>query len=317
MPFHGGTQNFGYGATLNYAARNALRIFLGDGRFQTRATHAARFRKFVRFAASQGVRDARDVDAALVAAYARALKADVANGRLAMSSAVNLLSTVNVVLSRLRGDRTLVLRPAVAIGRRSSVRLEAPTGIDTGAVAAVAAALVDAGHPRVAMLVRLCRTFGLRFREASLLTIPEALRQADRESRINVVEGTKGGRGRRVDRYVPADADAIAALRESAQLVGSSGRLVPDGTSYIQWYRYCHRVYPRFARAAGLTTRLHELRAAFACATYESLTGQPAPAIAGRRVSERAVDGAARDVISERLGHGRRQVVASYCGSSK
>ena len=44
---------------------------------------------------------------------------------------------------------------------------------------------------------------GLWLREATLLKAREALRQAERQRRINLTEGTKGGRDREVDRWVP------------------------------------------------------------------------------------------------------------------
>ena len=66
-----------------------------------------------------------------------------------------------------------------------------------------AKALRRMGHERIAAVIEISREFGLRPREASMLNGREALEQVETVSEMNVTEGTKGGRGRRVDRSVP------------------------------------------------------------------------------------------------------------------
>jgi len=58
---------------------------------------------------------------------------------------------------------------------------------------------------------------------------------------------------------------------------------------------------------------LHDLRAAYACERYESLTCNPAP-VAGGEIVDRAADREAREQIAAELGHGRIDVVAEYVG---
>ena len=64
----------------------------------------------------------------------------------------------------------------------------------------------------------------------------------------------------------------------------------------------------------------HRLRHAYAQARYEDLTGWPCPAVGGpsrkdmKTERERDQDDRARGVISEEMGHGRRQILAVYCG---
>ncbi len=61
----------------------------------------------------------------------------------------------------------------------------------------------------------------------------------------------------------------------------------------------------------------HDLRVAYACERYEALTGTPAPVVAGERVADRESDRAARVIIARELGHGRVEIVAAYCGTSR
>ncbi len=63
--------------------------------------------------------------------------------------------------------------------------------------------------------------------------------------------------------------------------------------------------------------KFHDLRAAYACARYETLTGHAAPVVAGRRIADRKTDDQARQTIAQELGHGRMEVLDSYIGGTK
>jgi len=69
----GGRRNFGYGKQMAWAGKNALANRYGEGRYATRAAHAERWQRFVAFARETCIRDARQVDRALVTAYGRHL----------------------------------------------------------------------------------------------------------------------------------------------------------------------------------------------------------------------------------------------------
>ncbi|MGB5337959.1 MAG: hypothetical protein WBO06_02565 [Gammaproteobacteria bacterium] len=77
-----------------------------------------------------------------------------------------------------------------------------------------------------------------------------------------------------------------------------------------------HRVWSTARDSYGLE-KIHDLRAAYACERYEQLTGSQAPVIAGDRRVSRVDDHKARDVIALEMGHARRNVVATYVGSSR
>ena len=49
-------------------------------------------------------------------------------------------------------------------------------------------------HERLAAIVLLARTTGMRLREAILADLPRLHREAEHLGRINIQDGTKGGR---------------------------------------------------------------------------------------------------------------------------
>jgi hypothetical protein len=191
----GGRRNFGYGKRLWWAGKNALRDRYGDGCYGTRAAHEARWRQFAEHAKAQGVKDAREVTRELIMEYGETLRAKVGLGELAVRYAQNLLSTVNVVMETMRGDRCVRVTPAALVGNRRNVRSEVPTGLDRAVVDRAILTLSEQGENRAALVAALARDLGLRFREACMLDSRQALRDAKERSAVNVTAGTKGGRG--------------------------------------------------------------------------------------------------------------------------
>ena len=247
---------------------------------------------------------------------AQTLATHVNNDRLSVAYAQNLLSTVNVVLESMRGDRKVRIAPAAAVGERSTVRSTAPAGLDREMVRQCAEHIRSTGHERVASVVELARELGLRLREASMLDARLALHQARTLGAVNITAGTKGARGRHVDRWAPASETAVACLVRATALQGDGRNLIPPELSWRQWNWRVHRVWSVARDSYGLE-KIHDLRAAYACERYEQLTGSQAPVIAGVRRASRDEDHKARDVIAGELGHARRGVVAAYVGSSR
>ncbi len=307
----GGEKNFGYGKQMAWAGKNALADRYGDGHYGTQAAHSERWQQFCEYAHEQGMRDVRQVTEALVTAYGEALQQRVVAEEMAVSYAQNLISSVNVVLEVMRGDSSLRVSPSEMVGDRNSVRQEAPAGLEQERLQQAVSGLRDRGEARVAAVAELARELGLRFREASLLDACSALQQAENKGAVNITEGTKGGRGHVVDRWVPVLPLATAVLQRAAELQGNNRNLVPEGSSYAQWREHAYHAWSKVSRDADLKG-FHDLRAAYACERYEQLTGHPAPVVAGERD-----DLAAREIISAELGHGRVDVVSAYVGSAR
>ena len=312
----GGQRNYGFGKSLAWAGKNALHDRYGDGHFATQASHAARWTKFAAFAKREGVRDARAVTRDLVSEYTASLAEAVEARTLSVRYAQNLLSSVNVVLETMRGDRALHLSPARLLGQRIHVRETVPLGLDRTGLIERLTRLETRGHARVVVIAALARELGLRFREASLLNARTAEREADRSGVIAVQHGTKGGRGRTLARQVPVTPLARAVLARAANLQGTAANLVPRDMTYRAWRDHVYGVWGHTNDGAALKG-FHDLRAAYACDRYEALTGAAAPVVAGCRSADRSADRAARGVLASELGHGRHDVVAAYVGSAR
>jgi len=311
----GGRRNYGYGKTLAWAGKNALRDRYGEGHFGTRAAHAARWAKFAAYAKSQTIKDAREVTEAMLQAYGARLAQQVKAKEMAVRYAQNLLSTVNVVLEALRGDRRLRISPSRIVGQRTNIREQIPQGLNRDRVVKAIERLNQNDERRVAMVAALARDLGLRFREASLLDTRQALSEALRERRVNITQGTKGGRGKVVDRWVPVTPQALGSLLRAAVLQQGARNLIPGDQSYRVWRDHVYGIWNRVARGENLKG-FHDLRAAYACERYQSLTGVPAPVVAGERLADRDTDREARRVIAHELGHSRIEIVAAYVGSA-
>jgi len=312
-----GRRNFGYGKQMDWAGKQALRERYGNGRYGTVAGHTERWRQFVTWCRSErGIRDARRVDRSMVNAYGMGLADKVTKKSMSVSYAQNLLSSVNVVLESLRGDRRIRVAPAAIVGNRTHVRTQPPAGLDRQAVRQCTYQLRQNGHERIASVVELARELGLRLREASMLDARAALRQAMKNRAVNITAGTKGGRGHSVDRWVPVTKITIGCLIRAAKAQGTSRNLIPTDLTWRQWNTRVHHVWAA-VRDDYRLRKLHDLRAAYACERYRALTGSVAPVIAGQRLADRGADRTARNTIAQELGHARSDVVAAYIGGAR
>ncbi len=312
----GSHRNFGYGKQMAWAGKQALRSRYGNGRYGTVNGHAERWRQFVTWCREEfQIRDARSVDRDIIESYGTSLKQSVADG-MSAAYAQNLLSSVNVVLEAMRGDRQIRVAPAALIGQRSRTRTDPPAGLDQKIVRQCANQLRENGHERIAALVEVARALGLRLKEASLLNARIALGQMKEHGAVNITAGTKGGRGHRVDRWVPVSGAAVGCLVRAAEAQGQGRNLIPAELTWRQWNSKVHHVWAAVRNDFGLK-KIHDLRAAYACERYRQLTGSVAPVIAGRRCADRSVDRAARQTIAQELGHARIDVVAAYIGDSR
>lgn len=312
-----GRRNFGYGKQMDWAGKQALRESYGNGRYATVAGHTERWRQFVAWCRRErGIRDARKVNRRTVNAYGTHLADKVTEKSMSVSYAQNLLSSVNVVLESLRGDRLIRIAPAAIVGKRTHVRTQPPAGLDRQAVRQCADQLRQNGHERIASVVELARALGLRLREASMLDARAALRQARKLRAVNITAGTKGGRGHRVDRWAPVSKIGMGCLVRAAKAQGTGRNLIPTDLTWKQWNTRVHHVWAAIRDDFSLK-KLHDLRAAYACERYRTLTGSVAPVIAGRRIVGRDADRAARQTIAQELGHARSDVVAAYIGGAR
>lgn len=211
-------RNFGYGRQLSYAGPQALKDMFGGGHYGTVRAHCDRWQAFVKWCRSEqgpGINDARQIDRTVLADYAAYLSDVVRRGELAVSTAQNRISSVNKTMAALRGDQYVKLpSPSKALGMpRTGVRHLVPQGQDREQVKQIVDALCRDQQQRAAAIVLLARATGMRLREAILADLPRLSREARDVGKINIQDGTKGGRaGATAPRWIPVDDYVRGAL---------------------------------------------------------------------------------------------------------
>lgn len=314
-------RNFGYGRQLSYAGPQALRDLFGGGHYGTVKAHRDRWLAFVRWCQSEdgpGFNDARKIDRQTLLDYAGHLRQQVEQGAICIATAQNRLSSVNRTMAALRSDQYVnVPSPSKALGmRRTSIRRSAPQGQDREQVKRIIDVLCGHQQPRAAAIAQLARATGMRLREAILADLPRLQSEAERFGKINIQDGTKGGRsGASAPRWIRVDDYIGDALRFAEQVApdGSRNLLAPD-ESYLDFQRGIVRPARDILHEHNLKG-FHELRAAYACERYEQITHHPAPISRGNCYQlDRHLDQEARALISYELGHVRIDVVSAYIG---
>lgn len=317
-------RNFGYGRQLSYAGPQALKDMFGGGHYGTVKAHCDRWQAFVKWCRSEqgpGFNDARQVDRRVLADYAVYLRNVVSRGDLAVSTAQNRLSSVNRTMAALRGDQCVKLpSPSKALGmQRTGVRQSAPQGQDREQVKQIVDVLCDHHQLRAAAILLLARATGMRLREAILADLPRLSREANDLGRINIQDGTKGGRaGASAPRWIAVDDNVRGALGFARQVSpAGSPNLIAPHESYLNVLQQIMRPARAILHEHHLRG-FHELRAAYACERYEQITQHCAPINGGQCCQvAKNLDRKARRQISYELGHGRIDVVAAYIGGRK
>ncbi|MGE8047862.1 integrase domain-containing protein [Pseudomonas monteilii] len=314
-------RNFGYGRQLSYAGPQALKDMFGGGHYGTVKAHSDRWLAFVKWCRSEqgpGINDARHIDRKVLADYAAYLRDVIRRGDLAVSTAQNRLSSVNRTMAALRGDQHVTLpSPSKALGmQRTGVRQSVPQGQDREQVKQIVNALSSNHQQQAAAIVLLARATGMRLREAILADLPRLSREAKELGRINIQDGTKGGRaGASAPRWIAVDRHVRDALTFAGQISPPGSRnLIAPHESYLSLLQQIIRPAREILHAHDLKG-FHELRAAYACERYEQITKHRAPINGGECCQvDKTLDREARRQISCELGHSRIDVVAAYIG---
>ena len=250
----GDGRNFGYGRQLSYAGPQALRDLFGGGHYGTVKAHSDRWQAFVRWCRSEdgpGVNDARQIDGQTLLDYAGHLRKQVEQGELAIATAQNRLSSVNRTMAALRGDQYVkVPSPSKALGmQRSHTRTAVSQGQDREQIKRIVDALCEHQLARAAAIALLARATGMRLREAILADLPRLKREAEQYGKINIQDGSKGGRsGASAPRWITVNDHIRDALRfaEKVSPDGSHNLLAPH-ESYLDFLQ-------RFVRPHGTSS---------------------------------------------------------------
>lgn len=317
-------RNFGDGRQLSYAGPQALKDLYGGGHYGTVKANSDRWLAFVRWCRSEdgpGFNDARQIDRQTLLDYAGHLRQQVELGELAIATSQNRLSSVNRTMAALRGDRYVkLLSLSKTLGvQRSTTRTTAPQGQDREQIKRIVDALCEHQLARAAAIAQLACATGMRLREAILAEIPRLKREAVQYGKINIQEGTKGGRsGASAPRWIRANDQICEALRYAEQVSTEGSRnLLSPNERYLDFQRRVIRPARNILHKHNLKS-FHELRAAYACERYQQITQHLAPINGGScYLVDSELDKEARAQISYELGHGRIEIVSAYIGGRR
>ena len=236
--------------------------------------------------------------------------------RLSTRTIDNRLATVRILLDW-QG------RAGVLKGDNAYYRGEAPPRVRTEARRAPA----DYGtmRERILALKNPYARASLRLQIEFHVRREEALKCQPWRSTADVLvlhgSACKGGKPRSLRAETAEQREAI----RMAQEVAGKGSLIPPRLRYDQWRdggyrRACESIGLEGTREDPIGT--HVLRHEGARRDYQQLSGMASPLDGGLHRAdmtrdEKARDQAARDVISGRMGHGRRAIAAAYVGGTR
>jgi len=162
--------------------------------------------------------------------------------------------------------------------QRSGGRHSVPQGQDREQVTQIVDALCRDHQLRAAAIVLLARATGMRLREAILADLPRLCREANDLGRINIQDGTKGGRaGASAPRWIAVDDHICGALGFAWQASPAGSRnLIAPHESYLNVLQRIVRP-ARYILHTHCLKGFHELRAAYACERYEQITQHRSP----------------------------------------
>lgn len=288
----------------------ALSAAVKDGAigFDTESKYNTSFKEFCSFSKENGIKQMEYVSRDLVIKFGEQLADKISNNEIGQGHAQNTISAINTVMRIATAGKweSVSATKDCQIDQRSAIRETPPTGMDRTQLERGMSHLSERGKA----IAELAREFGLRTKESSLLNAHAALRQAAEHGVVSIVDGTKGGRPRDIPLTNPER--QIAVLQRAADAQGSARAVMPGDKNWKQWKENGLRETRETLQQHGIE-RLHDLRSAYACERYETLTGHAAPCLGGDAPKD--ADRAARMQIASELGHGRTDITNSYLGA--
>ena len=307
-------QNYGFAFSLERACQIAIQR--GNKGYGSIRTKQMRIQYFTEFLKTSGIKDLRKVRYADLQSFGEHVAQLVKTQNWSTAYAQNILSDANVLMGFVRHQRSFRIRPCAYVGQRGWTRSNPPTGMSMSDIEQCAHALFKNGDERAGLILLMARFFGMRLQEAVKADLPRLLRQAKREGRINILEGTKGGR--KVARLLSVNDFGIWILQQAHDLAREDHGhcLIPQDQNYICFIRSEIARARQVMKTCGIKG-FHDLRSAYSCDRYTQIAGVPAPVFTGGRTTRGEVDHNARMVISTELGHHRPEVANSYIGARK
>ncbi|CAK1869339.1 integrase domain-containing protein [Vibrio sp. 1CM24A] len=313
---------------INSAAKNALKekFYAGQIGYATMTDQHNRFKQFSEFINEKfSVTDLRGVTREHIERFAESLNEKIDKDGKSASSAQNILSAVNTVMSQAIGSNALqVSARDCCLPSRSGIAIE-NKAISESQHHQIASQLPE----RLAALSEIQRALGLRFEESCKGNSQKMLSDALNRQIVIVELGTKGGQSRTVQ---ITSQKQIDALQQTASIQGSHHSMIPSHMTYSQFQSAAYKEY------AQSNYRPHSERHAYAQNSYSKhleaitkISGLRCPVETGIKhgaqhhqylskkigcsvKQAKEFDHQARIYVAEELGHHRINITNAYLG---
>ncbi|MGR5318927.1 integrase domain-containing protein [Vibrio sp. PNB22_1_1] len=290
-------------------------------------THRARLpaiELFITFVKTDtDIKRLNDIGKSNVMHFGESLKNSVDEELLAPATARDYLSHVNRALAQARGDEACVVNATRELGMKPKSGIAT---VDRSIDAEMHDRVLDQVTPEVGFVMQLQRTFGMRFREASLFDATRALKELKQGQAPNLWRGTKGGQSR----ALPVDTEEkhrLLARVAGYQQAQQRDTLVPSHLSFKAFQSEAWRQTKR----ADRRYLSHGERKHFACEYYAKAMGVRCPVqaqVAHGKAHHQYIanalnltvqeakrrDHQVRLALSTLLGHHRISVTHAYLG---
>jgi len=307
--------NFGYGRTLRYAITQALINEYGFGRYGTRKTHEGRLKIFIEHLSNYDVDDARYVTAEHTASFAQRIEFDFQSGKISLSYAHNLISSVNIIMRVFRRNDDLYIKASDYLDPRTYIRKKVPSMNDHSINEAIFI-LDKSGYKRGSAIIRLVRYFGLRLREAILMDLDRCWVEYKKTGFVTILEGTKGGR-KCDSRNIPVTPEGVKALEYAMVVRPEGSKNLLSASKEIESLKdfLCSEI--RMVRAILKNyeiVNIREIRVYFMIEYFERRTGLPAPVVDQSTLLNEELLKLGWTEVARVAGHNRMSVARSYVG---
>lgn len=323
------SKNFGLRSRdIDTAARNALaeKFHAGQIGYGSVHTHHQKFQEFSRFVKTEhNITDMRDIEKQHIENFADKLNERFEKGEILPSTAQNILSSVNTVMSQAIGNNSLKVSA-------KECGLPPRTGIATENKACSSEqhrSIVNQLPERLAVMSEMQRNLGLRFEESCKANAQQMLRDAISRQAVNVEYGSKGGQARTI---AITSSKQLDALQQAANVQGNHHSMIPKNMTYVQFQSSAYKEYSQH------NYRAHSERHAYAQQSYakhlEAITKVPniqCPVEAGIKhgaphhqylsqkigcsiKQAKLFDQQARMLVAKEMGHHRINITNSYLG---
>lgn len=292
----------------------------GNISYATEAAYSIEWNCFSEWCAIRGIKKMENVTFNFVQMYGIEQADMIDAEEISIGTAHNKVCAVNTVMRLATHQlpakerwRSVSATKDCGIPKRSAIRQIPPTALDRAIYENALSTVIEKFGKKGRAIVELCREWGLRSKEASLLDVQNAAAEASDRGWITISKGTKGGLVRSIQLQTREQA---AALVQAAEAQGDDLAVMPINENWKQWREGKLRAIRETIQENTFGDGLHDLRASYACERYQMITKNAAPCT-GSKILNKAIDKVAREQISNELGHSRIDVVARYVGGRK